>query len=95
MMEMIDKKRQSRALSAAFWPVVIGWLMIPLAAVMSHVSYWFGNGIIASLGVCAVICSIVGFAMKSTRTAWFLLSLICGLVTFLYGITNIKFPAQS
>lgn len=94
MKMMIDKRRQSRLLSATFWLIVIGWLLIPFSAAMSHVSYWLGNGIIASISLLAVIVSIAGLAMKSTRTGWFLLSLILALFTFLYGIADSTFPAQ-
>ncbi len=92
---MINKCQQSRLLSIAFWLIVISWMMVPLAALMSHVSYYYGNGIIAMLSLCAAILSGVGIALKSTRTGWFLLSLILALLTLLYGVTDIKFPVPS
>jgi hypothetical protein len=92
---MTDKKRQSRMLSTAFWLIVISWLSIPFAAILSHVSYYLGNGIISVLSLCAVILSVVGMSMKSTRTGWFVFSLALALLTLLYGITDIRFPAQS
>lgn len=95
MMKMTDKKRQGTMLGGTFWLLVISWLSIPFAAFLSHVSYYIGNGIISLLSLCAVILSVVGMTTKSTRTGWFVLSLILALLTLLYGVKDIRFPVQS
>lgn len=95
MTDRLDEKRQSRLLSTVFWLLVISWLMIPFSAITSHMSYYLGNGIITIFGAGAVILSLIGLAKKSTRSGWFALSLILAILTLLYGITDIKFPAQT
>jgi len=92
---MIDKKLQSKLLSATYWLIVISWLMIPLSMLTSHLSYFLGNGIISLFSLTAVITSGVGLAKTKTRSGWFVLSLILAGLTLLYGIWDIRFPVQT
>ena len=92
---MIDKKLQSKLLSATFWLIVISWLMITLSMLTSHLSYFLGNGIIVLFSLTAVITSGVGLTKINTRSGWFVLSLVLSGLTLLYGIWDIRFPVQS